>query len=399
MQQEQKKSESFDPPVLSRVSSECRGNVKWQSFDNSNFRIYPDGNEDDESAPAVEIRHAVHCSVIFYTIFFVLILIGAEVYLILAHHLYRHELLVLRYVLIPFGIWILISMSTLIFRWQSRMLMMTGYLEFYRHSSKVWKRCYVISSTAIALGTTFFIVAQESVSPDIYIPGVNDSALTVMFIFWCVVFFLLLWQYICLLVDYLRHNHKRMLPDGVNPSDYRSLPGEICPGAVNEDSKRKSYSLSNGQHATLQRQAVTIRYLEKQVKVLADRLQTQPAEKLVSRSLDDNIIDMPSSCSMMQYQQLCLDKQLLESKCRSFRFQLQSKHQDILSLEHELDSVQGIRKRLQEELKEMREVLTSKQAKIKELVILLAVEREAADQARILIEELSPQNTRAKMRG
>jgi len=196
----------------------------------------------------------------------------------------------------------------------------------------------------------------------------------------------------CLLWDYAKHKKKRLLP--VNACDYLPL-GDNASGAEKKSNvgnfvnRQNSSSLSNGEPATLKCQALHILYLEKQVKFLSNRLQAQQFALPVSRSWDTSIMEAPSNCSIQEYQQLYLDKQLLESECKSFRFQLQSKQQDIVRLEYELSSVQGIRERLERELKETRDGLSAKQAKINDMHILLAVEREAADKARIFIEEIS----------
>jgi len=405
MQQEQKRSESLGAPVLLAGSFEEKVDVKWPTYscDGPNILIHGDVLENHESASPVEIRHSVHCSIIVYTVFFVLILIAAEVYLILGHQHDPLRLPVLRYVLIPFGIWLLISLSSIIFRWQSRILMMTGYLEFYRNSSRVWKISYAICSSGFAFGTTFFIIAQQSMSPHILILEDVSVVMQSMFIFWSFILLCLLWLYTYLLVDYIRHNQKQMLPDGVNASDYQVLPEvESSNGrkssTANLDNRRKKSSLSRGLHATLQRQAVTIRFLEKQLKVFADRIQAQENSLPIAKSMDDRIMNIPSNCSLQEYQQICHEKQLLERRVNLLESNMQSQQQDIAMLQQQLNSVQGIRQRQDKELKKVSEALTAKQLKLNNMHLLLAVEREAADKARVLIEELSSRCSHCKMR-
>jgi len=303
--------------------------------------------------------------------------------------------MVVRYVFIPFTIWIVTGISSFIFRWQSRKLMMTGYLEFYRRSSWVWKVSYAICSTAFSIGTTFFIIAQESISEQIHMSRIKErAAMDILFIFWSMTFVILLVLYVSLLIDYIRHNRRRMLPDGVNHTDYRALSEGTSVEAgktseVNDDIFKKKKSLSSGEHATLKRQAVTIRYLEKQLKLLMDQLLlTQQIRLPASRSLNDVLIQNRDSFSMQDFHQLCHENQILENECQNLRIQLQSNQEELAAHGRRFQTIQGIRQRLEKELGEAKDAIASKQSKVNELQILLNVQQKAADQARIFIENI-----------
>jgi len=318
------------------------------------------------------------------------------VYLIVGHLGDHQGSPVLRYLLIPLGMLLIISLSSVIFRWQSRKLMMKGYLQFYRDSSLGWKKSYAICSTAFVFGTTFFIIAQETTSPHIHITG--SCALEVMFYFWCFIFLCLLWQYICLLVDYQRHNRQRLVPDQLNPKGYYAKSEDAFSGngksaLANFDLKQTLNSPFNRENATLQRQALTIQDMEEQLKVLVNRLHAQEWTRPASRSLDYHFRNVPSYCPIWEYQRICDDKQLLENECKSITLQLQSKQQDLLNLENELCSVQGIRHRLERDLKVVRDALTRKEAKINDMHLLLAVERQSTEKQRLFMEELCSLNS------
>jgi len=373
---------------------------KTYSSDRSNIRIYSIVTEDRQPTQLAEIRHSVQCLTIVYAVFLSLVIIGAELFLIFE----QHQPMVLRYVLIPFGVWIIIGMSSFIFRWQSRKLMMTGYLEFYRKSSRVWKVSYGVCSSAFAIGTTFFIVAQESISPHIHISGIkNNTLMDFLFIFWSMTLMILLLLYINLLVDYVRHNRKRMLPDGVNHNDYRALSEGTSvdnAGWVNEvcDDALRQKSGSSGKHATLSRQAVTIRYLEKQLKQLMNQhLLEQKIRLPTTRSLNDGLLEKNESFSVQDFDQICHEKQLLESECQNLRIQLHSAQQELAGQSRKFRNVWEVREMLEKELEETKDALYAKEAKVNELQILLNVQREAAEQARIFIENLGAHTTNANI--
>jgi len=375
---------------------------KTISSDIQNSRIFSsDRIEEPDPYQMVDLRHKVQRSTIVWTVFIVVMIISAEMFLLLE----QKKSLVLRYVLIPFAVWFLIGLSSFVFRRQSRKLMMTGYLEFYRKSSYVWKVSYGICSSAFAIGTTVLILSQENVSQDI--PFLSDHKpkddtkrvfLEIIFAFWLVIYFLLVVLYARLLLDYLRHNRRRALPDGVNPTDYRALSDVISAisdsggkfSDAQEDCSRRSRTITNGELATLSRQAVTIRYLQKQLKLLMDELLLAQQSGLpVSRSLDERFLRPPNTCSMWEYQQICHEKKLLESECQTYKIRLHSTEQELTGLDRKLEGVQGIRQKLEEELAKTKDALNQKHAKVKELEILLAVEREAADQARLFMENLT----------
>merc|ERR1719285_239631 len=211
---------------------------------------------------------------------------------------------------------------------------------------------------------------------------------------------ILLLLYLNLLVDYVRHNRKRMLPDGVNHTDYRALSEGTSvdnAGFVNEvcDDALRQKSFSKGRHATLRRQAVTIRYLEKQLKLLMNQHLVEHKNRLpTSRSLNDGLLQKHNSFSAQDFDQLCHEKQLLESECQSLRIQLHSTQQEVAGQSRKFRNVWEVREMLEKELEETKDTLYAKEAKVNELQILLNVQREAAEQARIFIENLRDPNIR-----
>lgn len=389
---------SIDELRWGTLSSKVHPLPKTLSADMPNIHTYrSDRIVERDLFPSVELRHSVHRSTIAYTVFLVIILVSAEIFLIVK----RETPVVLRFVLIPFAVWLVIGLSSFIFRWQSRKLMMTGYLKFYRKSSWVWKVSYGICSSAFAFGTTILILSQESMSPHIHFPKYYNSEsqknhvfLDLLFVFWSITLAILLYLYMRLLMDYLLHNWKRKLPDGVNPTDYRALSeveSEDGGGQFIEskESTRKKFSLSNGEVATFSRQAVTIRYLEKQLKLLMDELLlAQQAGLPVSRSLDERFLRPANTYTMLEYQQVCHEKKLLESECQTYKIRLHSTEQELTGVDRKLESVQGIRQKLEVELANTKEALSKSKAIVKELEILLAVERESTEQARSFIENL-----------
>merc|ERR1719427_367768 len=116
------------------------------SSDLKGLWIYDSENEYGE--PMVEIEHAVKWQTLIITVLVALVVLGAWLFIAVGHRTNP----VLRYTIFPLAIWGVISTSCLIFRWQSRKLMMTGFLSFYRKSSSVWKVSYVISSSAFVIG-------------------------------------------------------------------------------------------------------------------------------------------------------------------------------------------------------------------------------------------------------
>jgi len=383
-------------------SNNVQQSGKTVSSDIPNLRLFTtDRIEVPDPYRTVDLRHKVKRSTIVWTIFIVCVIISAELFLLLQ----QGAPVVLRYVLIPFAIWFLIGLSSFVFRWQSRKLMMTGYLEFYRKSSFAWKVSYGICSSAFAVGTTILILSQDNMSPDIHFiakrskdGGKNQVFLDLIFVLWIVIFSILVFLYGRLLLNYLRHNRRRALPDGVNPTDYRALSDVVSVisnsggkfSDAQDDFSRRSRTITNGELATLSRQAVTIRYLQKQLKLLMDELLlAQQAGLPVSRSLDERFLRPPDTCSMWEYQQICHEKKLLESECQTYKIRLHSTEQELTGLDRKLEGVQGIRQKLEDELVIAKDALSKKHAKVKELEILLAVEREAADQARLFIENLT----------
>jgi len=383
-------------------SSYVHRSGKTVSPDIPNLRqLSRDRLEEPDPFRTVDLRHKVKRSTIVWTIFIVCVIISAELFLLLQ----QRAPVVLRYVLIPFAVWFLIGLSSFVFRRQSRKLMMTGYLEFYRKSSFVWKVSYGICSSAFAVGTTILILSQDNMSPDIHFityhnkeGGRNKAFLDLIFVLWLVIFSILIFLYGRLLLDYVRHNKGRALPDGVNPTDYRALSDVLSVisnsggkfSDAQDDYSRRSRTVTNGELATLSRQAVTIRYLQKQLKLLMDELlRAQQSGLPVSRSLDERFLRPPNTCSMWEYQQICHEKKLLESECQTYKIRLHSTEQELTGLDRKLEGVQGIRQKLEEELVVAKDALSKKHAKVKELEILLEVEREAADQARLFIENLT----------
>jgi len=380
-------------------SNNLQQSGKTVSSDIPNLRLFSaDRIEEPEPYRTVDLRHKVKRSTIVWTIFIVCVIISAELFLLLQ----QRASVVLRYVLIPFAVWFLIGLSSFVFRHQSRKLMMTGYLEFYRKSSFAWKVSYGICSSAFAVGTTVLILSQENMSPDIHFiakqskdGGKNQAFLNLIFVLWLVIYSILVFLYGRLLLDYIRHNRRRALPDGVNPTDYRALSDVVSVisnsggkfSDMQDECSRRSRTVTNGELATLSRQAVTIRYLQKQLKLLMDELCQSGLP--VSRSLDERFLRPPNTCSMWEYQQICHEKKLLESECQTYKIRLHSTEQELTGLDRKLEGVQGIRQKLEDELVTAKEALSKKHAKVKELEILLAVEREAADQARLFIENLT----------
>jgi len=284
MKEEQKRFESLDASHLSVRSLKDQANVARHSYscDMPKIRIYSDVLEDQHSGSPVEIRNAVQCPIIVWTLIFVLILAAVLVIRILMHLHNPEEFPVLCYVLIPFGIWLITSLSFFIFKW-----------------SNVWKRSYSICSTAFAFGTTLFITLNEIISESsqerilsrIEIRGIDDMSkvVNVMFCFYCFVLLCLLWPHLCLLWDYIKHKQKRMLPDLANGCHYLPLSGNTSGDETKSNrgiflNRQNSSSLSNSEQSTLKRQAVYIPYLEEQVKVLLSRLKAQQFTSPVSKS-------------------------------------------------------------------------------------------------------------------
>jgi len=150
--------------------------------------------------------------------------------------------------------------------------------------------------------------------------------------------------------------------------------------------------------STIRRQAITIRYLEKQLKMLMTQLlQVQQAEEPVSRSMDDVFLSNPSpSVNLEEYQKICHEKQLLASENQSIQLQMDTKEHELLAVQRQLESMQVIRAKLDSELTNKQQELKEKKEKINELLILLAVERQATDQARSFLDDFDPEGGRDK---
>jgi len=353
------------------------------SSDNKRIRIY---DETSITSEPLEISYAVKTRTLCAACVLGAAIVGAEVYLAIG----VQDDPVYRYIVVPFGLWILLSFLSLIFRWQSRKLMMTGYLEFYRKSSKLWKTSYGLASSCYCLGTTFYVLTKDYLC-DSYNPIVTVSdhtRATVLFVFWTITFLTLVFLYGYLLFDFLRHNRRRRLPDGVKPADYHPLPGGVS-GAPGSPNLRGGGS----KPATLRMQAVTIRYLEKQVATLSNQLiEAQNVGNYAGSTRSDShrgLLDFPSG-ARAEIEVLTQEKQLMASEMDSLNAQLASKTQEVTGLQRQVNNLQAIRTRLESELATERDAVASKQEQVNELQILLAVEREAADQARVFFEEYQP---------
>jgi len=404
----------------------------------------------DTDDPYANIRHTVPCSIIVFTFLIALSVIVAWVWLLWD----RHKNPVLRYTIFPFIIWGVTSFSSIIFRWQSRQLMMTGYLEFYRKSSQAWKMNFGICSSACAVGTAFFILSQDSLcwrthypkAP--YIPHIDwNTGTDILMLFWTLTLASLLLSYMSLLCAYIRHNTSRVLPDGLNdhyvaigdspeprPSGrpaaasnrtrqrsrfsrlgedseayFKPAIGLASLGSFDENclyppkgaargdwrgddiSIRSKFSITSdytnkryGNEAlTLHRQAITIRYQEKQLKMLMTQLMAvQQATEPISRSLDDGFLSNTCpSVSRQEYQNICQEKQLLANEFQSIQLKFDAKEAELKALKRQMESMQGIRAKLESELTHKQLLLDEKDGKINELLILLEVARESRDQA------------------
>merc|ERR1719193_2664824 len=119
-------------------------------------------------------------------------------------------------------------------------------------------------------------------------------------------------------------------------------------------------------------------------------LQVQQAEEPFSRSMDDVFLNPSPSVNPQEYQRICHEKQLLASENQSFQLQLETKENELLAVSRQLESMQVIRTKLEGELANKQQELKEKKAKIKELLILLAVERQATEQARSFLDQCDP---------
>jgi len=369
---------------------------KTFSSDKSKLRVYNSSIRDDWQ-PLAEIRHAVQSWTIVYTAFLILmiIIIGAGLFISIE----QHHPLVKRYMYIPFFVWALIGVSSFIFRWQSRKLMMTGYLKFYRKSSWIWKASYGVCSSAFAIGTTFFTVSQENRTPgdeQTHAWRINKSTVEIILnIFWSVTFVILLFLYLSLLTDYIKHNRKRMLPDGVNYSDYRALSDVTATSVeegtqtnqANDDIAGARTSRANGEQATLIRQAVTIRYLEKQQKLLMEQL-TQPNKKPAPRNHDGGLEAAHHRYLVWEFKQLSRDKKRLEEDCKNLRFQLGSNQQELDRQRHKFTSLQGIQQKLEKDLEEAGATIAAKQVEVNQLQMRLDYQQVEADHTQRLINSI-----------
>jgi len=180
-------------------------------------------------------------------------------------------------------------------------------------------------------------------------------------------------------------------PKGAARSDWRG---------GDDNSVRSKFSITSDhtlrryrtyEASTIRRQAITIRYLEKQLKMLMTQLlQVQQAEEPYSRSMDDVFLNPSPSVNPQEYQRICHEKQLLASENQSFQLQLETKENELLAVNRQLESMQVIRSKLEGELSNKQQELKEKKAKIKELLILLAVERQATEQARSFLDQCDP---------
>merc|ERR1719402_369880 len=84
----------------------------------------------------------------------------------------------------------------------------------------VWKMNYGICSSACAIGTAFFILAQDSPCWKKHYPEAPSiphieraTCLDILMFYWTLTYGILLLKYLWLLFDYVRHNQNRVLPD------------------------------------------------------------------------------------------------------------------------------------------------------------------------------------------
>jgi len=363
------------------------------SSDQQRIRIYDSENEWGE--PMVELEHAVKSSTMVITIWVAIIVLCGWMYIAVEH---RNNP-VLRYTVIPFAMWGVISTSCLIFRWQSRKLMMTGYLSFYRKSSSVWKISYLISSSSFVIGTAFFILSHDtwiSRYPNApHIGGMGEDArnLDILFFWWSIALGTLLILYGSLFFEFIQHNRRGRLPSGVSPSDYRALSDA---STTRWASRRVSYSSphkksSSSERATLRRQATTIRYLEKQLKVLMDQVLVSDQQQRLTSDTDSVLYQEANEKWSQRLSQEQCEKQSLADECQAMRAKLSSSEGVIAGLRRQVETLNSVRAKLDGELVDSRGKLSKTQEKVNKLQILLAKEREAATQVRRLLEDLQPQ--------
>jgi len=368
-----------------------------------------------------EIRHTVPCSIIVFNFFIALLIIVAWVWLIAE----RREDPVFRYIVFPFVIWGCTSLSSIISRRYSRQLTMTGYPEFYERSSNAWMMNFAICSSACAIGTAFYILSEDTDSWKTTWNLRLETRIDILVLFWTFSLGWLVLSYISLLCAYIRHNKNRIHSDwdyialgDTSGADVR-LPG-LAEGSCDDAylhppkgtgrsewkggddnySVRSKFSITSDhtlrryrtyEASTIRKQAITIRFLEKQLKMLMTQLlQVQQAEEPFSRSMDDVFLNPSPSVNPQEYQRICHEKQLLASENQSFQLQLETKENELLAVSRQLESMQVIRTKLEGELANKQQELKEKKAKIKELLILLAVERQASDQARSFLDEFDP---------
>jgi len=363
------------------------------SSDEQRIRIYDSENEWGD--PMLELEHAVKSSTMVITVGVAVIVLCGWMYLAVEHRTNP----VLRYTVIPFAMWGVISTSCLIFRWQSRKLMMTGYLSFYRKSSSVWKLSYVISSSSFVIGTAFFILSQDTWisrypnAPHIGEIGKDARNLDILFFFWSLALGTLLILYGSLLFEFIRHNRRGRLPSGVSPSDYRAFSDA---STTRWASRRVSYNSphkksSPSERATLHRQATTIRYLEKQLKVLMDQVLVSDQQQRITSETDSVLNQEANEKWSQRLSQEQSEKQSLADECQAMRAKLSSSEGEIAGLRRQVSTLNAVRTKLDGELVNSRGKLSKTQEKVNKLQILLAKEREAASQVRRLLEDLQPQ--------
>jgi len=363
------------------------------SSDQHRIRIYDSENEWGD--PMLELEHAVKSSTMVITVGVAIIVLCGWMYIAVEHRTHP----VLRYTVIPFAMWGVISTSCLIFRWQSRKLMMTGYLSFYRKSSSVWKSSYLISSSSSVIGITFFVLSQDTWisrypnAPHIGEIGKEARNLDILFFWWSLALGTLLILYGSLLFEFIQHNRRGRLPSGVSPSDYRALSDA---STARWASRRVSYNShhkksSTSERATLQRQATTIRYLEKQLKVLMDQVLVSDQQQRPTSETDCFLNQQANEKWSQRLSQEQSEKQGLADECQAMRAKLSSSEEEIAGLRRQVKTLNAVRTKLDGELVASRGKLSKTQEKVNKLQILLAKEREAASQVRRLLEDLQPQ--------
>jgi len=379
-----------------------------------------DGKDD----PISDIRDTVPCPIIVFNIFIVLLIFVAWVWLIAD----GYENPVLRYLVFPILIWGCTSLCSIISRRYCRRLRMNGYPEFYERSSNAWMMNFAICSSACAIGATFYTLSLQDSDNDCWKPICNMNVKTrieILMLFWTFSLGWLILSYGYLLCAYTRHNKNRINSDwdyialgDTSGVDVR-LPG-VTEGSCEEASLvlpkgaarcgewrggddisvRSKFSITSDhtlrryrtyEASTIRRQANTIRYLEKQRKMLwTQLLQVQHADEPYSRSLDDVFLNPSPSVNPQEYQRICHEKQLLLSENQAFQLQLETKENELLAINRQLESMQVIRAKLDSELSNKQQELKEKKSKIKELLILLAVERQATEQARSFLDDFDP---------